>query len=66
MHMTLTAIDPPGSADRRWRCMDCGLSGILQPRPRVWRTSTQRGWSRIIQWERIFVADFSRLWGLDK
>ncbi len=39
---------------------------ILQPRPRVWRTSTQRGWSRIIQWERIFVADFSRLWGLDK
>ena len=29
MHMTLTAIDPPGSADRRWRCMDCGLSGTF-------------------------------------
>jgi hypothetical protein len=27
MHMMLTSIDPPGAADRRWRCRDCGLSG---------------------------------------
>jgi hypothetical protein len=29
MHMTMTAIDPPGAADRRWQCPDCGLVGTF-------------------------------------
>lgn len=29
MHMTLTAIDPPGTTDRRWRCRECGLTGTF-------------------------------------
>lgn len=29
MHMTMTALDPPGATDRRWRCTDCGLTGTF-------------------------------------
>ena len=29
MHMTMTAIDPPGTTDRRWRCRECGLTGTF-------------------------------------
>jgi hypothetical protein len=40
MHMTLTALDPPLTPDRRWRCRDCGLSGTYdavksQPCPKA-------------------------------
>jgi hypothetical protein len=27
--MTMTAMDPPGAYDRRWRCRDCGEEGTL-------------------------------------
>ncbi len=29
MHMTMVAIDPPGAANRQWRCRDCGLTGLF-------------------------------------
>lgn len=30
IHMTVTALDPPGIDRRRWRCRDCGLEGQLE------------------------------------
>ena len=28
-HMTMYSIDPPGAANRRWRCSDCGKEGTF-------------------------------------
>lgn len=28
-HMSMIALDPPGTTDRRWRCSVCGLEGTF-------------------------------------
>lgn len=28
-HLDMRAIDPPGKSDRRWKCLDCGMTSDL-------------------------------------